>query len=322
MSDTGLNVTWMTTTALSKNAPDFGNEIMDSYFNRNKTLAAIQKYGGVEDRNSGGEFTWPISKEGGIGQWFSRTDKLSDNQSDPVTTSTWRMKFFQVPVKVYWTDEVENRQSKTKIFDYTKALQDVAKDTAEYTIDSALWAASSASNQPFSIPELVNTTGTVGGLAQNAWTDQASANGWASLNTSTYSFASAGLDNMNDTLIQLYNRSANTDVIFMGQSVYQYYFKSAEDKHVLMNNGTNMGFGIGKIPYAGIPVDCGPNVTDNGMFFLDLKTFRVRRNKGATTMTEWMQMENEPAKKAHYMHCLAFYCKSRRRNAYHDTITA
>jgi hypothetical protein len=319
----GNYASWMTTTALSMNAAEFGNEIMDSYFNRNKTLAAIAKYEGVEDRSTGDEFTWPVSKEGGTAQWFSRATKISDNMPDPILTTEWQMKFFQVPVKVYYTDEVKNRQSKTKVFDFVKAHQSVAKDTAEETIDSGLWAATSVSDAPNSIPELVDASTTVGGAAPAAWTDVDGNNGWASDNTySSYSFASAGIDNMHSTLITLYNRNSNVDVIFMGTTVYGYFMKAAEDKHILTNTGTTMGFGIGKIPFSGYPVEVGPNVTTDAIYFLDLSTLRVRRNKGATTMTPWQDMENEFARKSHYIHCLCFYIKNRRKNAKHTSITA
>ena len=156
------NYTWMTTTALSSTAADFGNELMDNIFDDNPTMKAIKKKGAVIDRSGGKEFTVPAIKEAGTAQWFTRTTKISDNMPDPVHTLTYEMKYFQVPCKVYWTDEVENRGSKVKIFDYTKAQQDVAKMTAETEIEDALWRAVPLANSINSLPQIISATDTLG----------------------------------------------------------------------------------------------------------------------------------------------------------------
>ena len=89
------NYTWMTTTALSATAADFGKEVMDNYFDRNVTMKAIKKYGGIVDRPGAAEFTVPAIKEGGNAQWFTRASKLNDSMPDPVHTLTYEMKYLQ-----------------------------------------------------------------------------------------------------------------------------------------------------------------------------------------------------------------------------------
>lgn len=310
------NYTWMTTTALSSTAADFGNELMDNVFDANNTLKAIKKYGGLVDRSGGKEFTVPAIKEAGNAQWFTRASKIADTMPDPVHTLTYEMKYFQVPCKVYWTDEVENRGSKTKIFDFVKAQQEVAKMTSETEIEDAIWRAAPLANSCNSIPMLVSATQEVGEC------DPAAHTWFVSQSDTVGSFATNGIDKMQEMLTDLYVEKAKIDAIFMGPTVYNYYIGEAEDKHLLMNDGSKMGFGIGKVPFAGVPVEIGRAVPSGSIYFLDFSTIKIRRNSAATEMTEWQDMENEMARKAHYLFALQPFIQIRKRNGVLSSITA
>lgn len=302
------NYTWMTTTALSATAADFGEEVIDNYFDRNVTMKAIKQYGGIVDRQGGKEFTVPVIKEGGSAQWFTRTTKLSDNMPDPVFTKTYEMAYMQVPIKVYWTDEVENSGSKVKIFDFVKTMQDVATQTAELEIETALWRSVALANSILSLPTIVDTAASEGSCDPATYT-------WNVAQSSTGgSFASNGLDKMQEMLTTLYQENANIDSLFMYSTIYNYYIKAAEDKHVLMNEGSKLGFGVGKVPFCGIPVEIGKYVPTDEIFFIDFSTIKLRRNSKATIMTDWIDMENEVARKAHLLFSMQLYTNNRRRN--------
>ena len=307
----GNYASWMTTTALSATVADFGTEVMDNFFDKNAVMKAIKKYGGLEEKNTGDEFTVPVIKEAGNVQWFTRTTKISDNMPDPVATTEWQMRFCQVPVKVYWTDEVKNRQSKGKLFDYVQTLKDVQKKTYESEMETAFWRATPSANSINSFQTLIDATETVGGLNPTTYT------WWVSQTKTTTSFASTGITDMQSFLITLDAEGAKTDVIFMGTTEYGYFLKAVDDRSILQNGANDVGFGIGKVPFNGIPVEISNKLTSGEAYYIDFSTIKLRVNKGATTMTAWVDMENEVARKAHYLYCQELYSNNRRRNGVH-----
>lgn len=310
------NYTWMTTTALSATAADFGKEVMDNYFDRNVTMKAIKKYDGIVDRSGGLEFTTPVIKDEGNVQWFTRASKVTDTMPDPVFTMTYEMKYAQVPIKIYWTDEVENSGSKVKIFDFVKTQQDVAAKTWEHEFEQAAWRSVPVANSIHSFPELIDTSVSIGGADPSTYT-------WnVCQSDGTFSFAISGLDKMQEMMTDLYVEDANIDVIFQGATVYNYYIKEAEAKHLLTNDGSKMGFGIGKVPFMGIPMEIGKYVPSGEQYFVDFSTIKLRWNSKATQMTDWHDMENEVARKAHLLYNLQMYCVNRRKNGKHTVITA
>lgn len=311
----GNYVSWMTTTALAATVADFGDEVMDNFFTRNSVMKAIKKYGGLEEKNTGDEFTTDIIKSGGDVQWFTRSTKINDNMPDPVVPAEWQMRFAQVPVKVYWTDEVKNRQSKGKIFDFVKTLKDVQKMTYEKEMETAFWRASPVANSINSFVTLISATDTVGG--RNPSTDT----WWVSQTKTTSSFASTGITDMQDFLITLYNQKSNIDVIFMGSTEYGYFLKAVDDRSILTNGANDVGFGIGKVPFNSVPVDVSNQLTNGKAYYIDFSSIKLRYNKGATTMTDWVQMENEVARKSHYLYCQELYTNNRRANGV-QTISA
>ena len=311
----GNYASWMTTTALSATAADFGNDVQDNFFDRNSVMKAIKKYGGYEEKNTGDEFTTPVIKEGGDVQWFTRTTKISDNMPDPVQSAEWQMKFAQVPVKVYWTDEVKNRSSKGKIFDYTKTLKEVQQKTYDNEMETAFWRGSPTANSINSFATLISPSTTVGGLAPGSYT------WWVSQTKTTSSFASTGIRDMQEFLITLYSEGANIDVIFMSTTDYGYFLRSVDDRSILTNGASDVGFGIGKVPFNNVPVEISNKLTAGSAYYIDFSTIKLRVNKSATTMTEWANMENEVARKAHYLYCMELYTNNRRRNGVH-TISA
>lgn len=310
------NYTWMTTTALSATAADFGKEVMNNFFDSNVTFKAIKKLGGIVDRAGGSEFTVPAIKESGNAQWFTRSTKLNDTMPDPVHTLTYEMKYLQIPIKIYWTDEVENRGSKQKIFDFVKTQKEVASLTAEDEIEAAMWRAVPLADSIHSIPEIIDSTDSLGE------TDPSIDTWWAAREDAVGSFATNGLDKMQEMLTALHLKKSKLSVIFMGATVYNYFIKEAESKHLLTNDGSKMGFGVGKVPFASIPIEVGTDVTAGEMFFVDMNTIKCRRNSSANAMTEWHDMENELARKAHMLFAMQMYCQIRRRNGKLTGITA
>jgi len=307
----GNYASWMTTTTLAATVADFGREVTDNFFDKNSVMKAIKKYGGLEKKNTGDEFTTNVIKSGGDVQWFKRATKIQDNMPDPVQVAEWQMRFCQVPVKVYWTDEVKNRQSKGKLFDFTKTLKDVQKKSYANEMETAFWRASPLANSINSIPNCVSATDTVGGLDPSTYT------WWVSQTKTTTSFAASGITDMQNFLITLDQENANIDVIFMGTTEYGYFLKEVDDRSILTNGANDVGFGIGKVPFNGIPVEISNKLTSGEMYYLDFSTIKLRVNQGATTMLPWIQMENEIARKTHYLYCQELHINNRRRNGVH-----
>lgn len=176
------NVSYATTdTALEAlvlhTLPDFG-EHGDGIINNNflfSMFKALDKSKGQNGKRmrvveGGLEFWKGVTKSKNSNfKWQGKSDDMSANLQDPSARLRWDIKTFTGSTVISKLDEASNK-GRAMIKNFAQTLRDQAETTIPNEFNSAFWAASPATNEPESIPNLISitpTAGSVGGLTRS-----------------------------------------------------------------------------------------------------------------------------------------------------------
>ena len=157
--------------------PDFGAH-GDGVINVNLLTALLKKKNKMIVHDGALEFWKGIRKaENTNSQWQGKSDDFKVNLQDPSARLRWDVKVYTDTIAITELDEARNK-GKAAIKDFARELKMQAESTIPNDFNSALWATSPGSNDPDSIPNIINTTnttGTIGGLnrAGNAYLQNA-----------------------------------------------------------------------------------------------------------------------------------------------------
>ena len=165
---------------------------------------------------------------------------------------------------------------------------------------------------------LIDSTGTVGGLAQssNSW--------WASTETASGSFASQGLSDMRTLFntISADGSSDHPDAIFSTQSVFEFYEALLEPKERIMN--TMMAdAGIRNLEFKGIPFTYDQYCDSGILYMLNSKYLSLVIDDASDFVTtEFVRPTNQDAKTAAILFMGLTSLSNRRRQGKLTGITA
>lgn len=148
------------------NLPSFGKH-GEGLINNNFLLSFLMKKGMKEVEDGGLEFWFGVqTKKAQNGKWQGKNDDMSANAYQTRERLRWPIKVYTDSVVLNDLDKARNK-GKAAI---KKWLKDLIRDTEvsiKNNFNSAFWASSPGSNDPDSIPNIINTTnatGTIGGL--------------------------------------------------------------------------------------------------------------------------------------------------------------
>lgn len=146
--------------------PDFGPH-GDGIINVNLLTAYLKDKKRFVVKEGGLEFWYGVMKsENTNAKWQGKTDDYSVNLQDPSARLRWDVKVFTDTLVITELDEAKNK-GRAAIKDFARTLRMQAESTIPNAFNSAFWTTSPGSDEPDSIPNIINTTvtsGTVGGL--------------------------------------------------------------------------------------------------------------------------------------------------------------
>jgi hypothetical protein len=147
-------------------APDFGPQ-GDGIINQNMLLSFLKDKKRINVVDGGLEFWRPLIKaENSNFKWQSHTADMSANLQDPSERMRWAIKTFTGSIVINELHKAQNK-GRAAIKSFAKTLTQQAESTIPNLFNSAFWNTSPGSDEPDSVPNIINATNTsgyIGGL--------------------------------------------------------------------------------------------------------------------------------------------------------------
>ena len=231
--------------------------------------------------------------------WIGKGGTVSLNETEFLTEAHYDWRYQAVPLVRFGVDDQKNR-GKMAVMNFMNTKLDNAMDTAVDAFETRLFAAAGGETTGFDGLQLMvaddPTTGTVGDVdrATYSWFR----NQFKDLTGS--SFATNGIAEMRTMLNNCRNnlRSDSPDLIVTGQSPYEYYEDTVEDRHRITGSQKMLDAGFENVAYKGLVMIWSPSCADR-MYFLNTKFLSLVIDPFMEfDMTEWKAIPDQPNDRA------------------------
>lgn len=221
-----------------------------------------------------------------------------------------------------WDQQINGGQE--AIFNLIDTLKQDGQNELLTKVEACLVQASAGTDEPSSLLEIVDSTGTVGGLAQSSYS------WWAATETSVGSFSSAGISTLQATINNLstLKSSGKTDLIVMSatdlgylQAAYRAYYSGNDMPSIDLGFKQPDGESLQASAFAGIPCVISPNLSAGTALLLNRSTIGWHGDKKVRA-TEPVRPVNQLATYFHYTLMGNLFTVERRANAKLTGITA
>lgn len=255
-------------------------EIRDNVRNHNALFTWLQKTGKV--KITGGtviyeEISYAQNSNGGS---YSGYDQLPVSQTDELTSASYNLKQYVVPVAVSGFDKLKN-SGKEAIIDLVDSKLDVAESTMANLLATDSYGAGTANGGKVvtgldaAVP-VDPTTGTYGGIDRSVnlfWRSQIYNPGPTATTTTIQPY-------MNTLWASCLRGSDRPNLIIAGPTIWATYMNSLQLIQRITDPGSaKLGFPSVKYMDADVVLDNVTGVTTNHMYFLNTKYLRLRPHK-------------------------------------------
>ncbi len=253
------------------------------------------------------------------GKWFSGSDTFALTTPDTALTVFYANKNIGESIPVLFEEKHESGPDASKIFDVIKHRLANAKRNLVDLSCTAMWSASGVTDGITSVPVTVDSTGSTGGLSASTTAD------WASIETSSGSFATQGIDDMNSTWDQIREFGGMPGAVFTNRTVYGYYKKDLNaDVRYVTKDLKSVDRGFVEVGFMGVPVLLERKVGSGEMYFIDPNDlFLAFDNKAKFKTLPFQDIPNQPGSSVAYLLArYALVCTRRRSHGKMVSITA
>lgn len=313
---------------------------VDNVFSRYPLLDILKVTGRIDpDDNyrSGTQIEEPLMYA--VNNTFSsmgKGDQVTVLPQDPVTKSLWNWKFFGGSSINYRTDDFMNRGDRQiiRLIDvYIKNLEmSASKELSKLLYKDGT---GNGGKDPDGLANIVATdptTGTVGTLDSSVYT------WWRNQykDMSGVSFATSGMDWMDNMINNCEDMGEQLDAIIMPQAIFELFSQLIRDMQIVTINPSeskprkkmvDVGFRHRNIPYKEIPVFMDRTMPlSTSIYFLDTSSIRFvgDRSHEWFELTPWYDLATakQPKDKVAYLLLAAnLVCNERRRNGVMFNVT-
>jgi hypothetical protein len=235
---------------------------VDNYFTRNQTLDHLYKMAKKEAYGRQGIFPI-VTDENGTVKDFSDYDTFNLNATNANVTATVPMKNSGGSLVISWEEQRETSNNEVSLYNLLQSKRDNLMLSIKKHINGKIHATSQASKAIEPLATLVDSTGSAMGLSASDYST------WASVETSSGSFNTQGLDDMRATHNSILDNKGDTKLIVTTRTVYEYFEKYA-DADVRYDGATDtLNRGVSNLTFRKIPVIFDSDCASGVMYFLD-----------------------------------------------------
>lgn len=226
-------------------------------------------------------------------QSFSDYDVFNTTPQNSERTIGYAYVNYGGTVSISWEEMREVAKSDERIFDRLQSIRDNAVSSLKDRLNSDLFVSAPASTELLSLPFLVNTTGTVGGidssLAANAY--------WRSnVTTGVGAFTTNGLNAMR-TMWNNLRRIGKGEPTFTltTQTIYESY-ENELDVDVRYSDPTKLNRGASTLTFHGKPFFFDADCPSGEMYMLNMKYLKLKVDSdGQFTFDEFQKPYDQKA---------------------------
>ena len=220
---------------------------------------------------------------------FAGYDTFTVTPQDTARTAVYAYINYGGTVTISWEEMRETANSDVRIFDLLAHKRRNAISSMKDRVNSDLYVAAPAVNDINSLPFLITTTGTVGGIdsAANAW--------WQSQQNATVgAFPANGLTQMRDLWNDIVRQGqGDPDFTVTTQAVHQLY-EAEIDPDVRYDNPDNLGRGAKTLTWKGKPIFFEADMTAGELYTINRKWITLAVDTDGTfTVDEMVKPANQ-----------------------------
>lgn len=282
---------------LATSLANYKPTLEDNIFKSNVLYAKLQEQGSIRKISGGESIVIPLmyGKNSTIAG-YSGYGTIDTTPQDGITAAKYNWKQIGGSISISGKEARQN-SGKEQIVNLLKAKTMQAEMSLKEYFNEKLFAASTTDTGTdiHGLATLINTTGTVGGIAKatNSW--------WQSqTNTAIASFAATGLASMRNLYNDCCNQSQSDapNLIMTDQDVFEYYEAVLQPQERFQDTKTADG-GFQNLLFKGKPVVWDPYCTDKTIYMINTKYLELVVHSDADfKTTDFVEPENQDCKVA------------------------
>ncbi len=237
----------------------FVKKLYDNVFDSNPLLQRLKKKS-YEKLDGGSSIMVPLNYATTTASgWYTGADTLSTSDNENISAAEYNWKQIYANISITRLDELKNSGDAQKVA-LVKSKTQIAEKTIMDTMGTAIYNDGSTANALVGLRSIINTTSTVGGIAQstNSW--------WAAqVDSSTTTFSIAALQT------QFNACSVDSDaptVIMATRANYNRYYGQLQPQQRFMDSESAKG-GFSSLMFNGIPFLADSHCPASHIFLLN-----------------------------------------------------
>lgn len=321
MSDTlftwgPANVTTLLTTTMENR--DI-KDIQDAVFNDLVLIKYLMDKNQVK-RSGGTSIIVPIrSSKNTTSGFYNGFDTINVAPQEELTSAQFKWKQAAASVSVSGREERIQNQGSYAVLDLVQSKIKGAEESLKDTINTALYASSTGTNDIGSLVTSIDATSQIGDINSTTYSF------WQSTSTASGSFAAEGLSDMRTlwSTLEVKAPSAPTDLILTTTSIYNFYEAAlqAQQRYAAADKTGNGSFD--SLMFRSAPVKYDAACNSGVAYFLNSKCMELDIHTGTDfIMRDWVPSINQDAKTALFMVGLELVIRNRRKLGKLTGITA
>lgn len=294
-------------------------ELQDAVFSRLTLLDFLSKKGKVRRGGGGTSVIVPIrSSKNSTAASYSNYQTIDTTPQDNETAAQYLYKQYAASISLSGKEERVQNKGKYEVLDIVKTKIEDAEMALRDNINTALFAASPASQDVGSLVTSVDATSSIGQINSTTYSF------WQSNVVTSGSFSAQGLADMRaqwSTLEQRMPISA-PDLLLTTTTIRDYYEASLVPQQRYASDGTGNG-SFDKLKFKSAIIDVDSQCTSGAMYFLNSDVMELVIDPDTDfKMTDWVKPANQDARVAQYLVALELVIKNRRKLGKNVSITA
>lgn len=304
---------------LATTLDEHGRDAFDNIFDGIPVVKHLMKNNRIKWGGAGATYRIPVkyAKSSASG-WTSGYKKVKTTPQNFIGEAVYEDKKLYATV-TYSDDEVQKNRGTMQLLDLVEEKIQQAKDTIMDDVATALFASSIGTDAMNSLVTTVDSTGTVGGIAQSSYS------WWAAYeNASVGSFAAGGLSAMDLAwnTVSKGKVSGQPTIIVTSQTIFQ-YLQSAMRAHGMDVFVERKDLGVPEIEYNGVPVIWDAKCPSGTMFMLNARSLGLAVDgENNLKSSEFVKPADQLAKTGQIYSRMQLLCGERRAQAKLSGITA
>lgn len=300
------------TAVLNTTLADYQKRLTDNIYNSNIVLRLANSSGSKKVIDGGGSIVEPlIESEQDNGGFYLGADVLNNTQDNTLTQVEYKWQNAYEPIVITRDEERSNSGDMHKILPLLSTKTLLSEKALDKRLDQAFSTTVGAANNLNSLEKIVDSTGTLGSLAQSNMA------AWASTETASGAFATQGLTDMTTAFYAVSGSSndENPTHILTNKTIFQKYEQTRLPLERISNGDLSANAGFRNLTFKGIPVMYGNQIGSGLLFGLNMNYLTLAVDSATDFVTtEFITPTNQTVKVAYILWRGNLITNNRRRH--------